>query len=101
MASSESAATPFITQESRQLQTRAKTARQRGSRGEKPKTGKAVAKIDMGKRKRASLCAIAIWTSTKGKVVQLSGWRGLRSHIATIAAIRTSVMAKKICAGVR
>ena len=44
-----------------------KVSRQRGSRGEKPSTGKAVARIASGNRKRASLCAIARCASTKGK----------------------------------
>src|SRR5690349_16049443 len=101
MLNTEIAVTAFIAQDLRQLQMRANKVRQRGRCGEKPNTGKAVANIAMGKRKRASLCAIAIWARTKDAVVQLSGWRGLRSHIASIAAIRITVMARKICAGSR
>src|SRR5579883_1994220 len=101
MAVTEMAVQPLAAQERRHSQMRANVMDQRGRRGEKPKTGKAVARIASGKRKRASLCAIATWASTKGKLTQVSACRALRSHIATIAAMMTRVMAKKICAGNR
>src|ERR1700712_2279430 len=99
MLRTEIAVTVLAAQDLRQPQTRVKAFRQRGRRGEKPRTGKAIARIARGNRKRASLWAMATWASTKGTVTQVTAWRGLRSHIRTSATIKTRVMAKKICAG--
>src|ERR1700722_5548389 len=101
MARSEIAVTTLAAQDLRQLQMRAKLSCPSGRRGEKPSTGKAVDRIASGKRNRASLWATAICTKKKGKLAQLTTWRGLRNHIATIAAISTKVIAKNICAGKR
>jgi len=94
-----SCVTALAAQDPRQRQTRVKVSRPSGRRGEKPSTGKDVARMASGNRKRASLCATATCASTKGKVAQVTGCRALRNHMQTIAAISTKVMAKKICAG--
>src|SRR5579863_711380 len=99
IADTDEAVTNFAAAERRQAQARAAQARPRGRSGENPRTGNAVATMASGNRNRGSLCATSAWITMKGTVTQVTTWRGLRTHMANIATMRTMQIGRKMFAG--